>query len=112
MGDSFVDDRGRIQDLIGPVDAVTLIRTVLGAVRGNHVHRRTTQWTYVLSGALLISQDGMEEVVEEGQMVVDRPGVAHAWLALEETDCLVFTKGPRSGSGYESDTIRLDVPLL
>jgi hypothetical protein len=45
-------------------------------------------------------------------MVEHKPGMPHAWKALEDTVCLVFTKGPRSGEGYESDTYRLDDPLL
>jgi quercetin dioxygenase-like cupin family protein len=45
-------------------------------------------------------------------MVVEEPGVPHAWKALGDTVCLVFTRGPRSGADYESDTTRLDKPLL
>jgi quercetin dioxygenase-like cupin family protein len=112
MGDRFEDPRGEIQDLItGPIDSVTRITTVKGAIRGNHFHKRTTQWTYVLSGSLLVS-NGLERVLGSGEMVVDRPGEPHAWKALEDTDCLVFTRGPRSGDQYESDTFRLEVPLL
>jgi quercetin dioxygenase-like cupin family protein len=112
LSEGFYDARGVIQDLIeGPVDAVTLIHTAAGAVRGNHVHKRTTQWTYVLTGRLLMS-NGHEDVVKPGQMVVHHPNEPHAWKALEHTDCLVFTKGPRAGENYESDTYRLNEPLL
>jgi len=45
-------------------------------------------------------------------MTCERPGVAHTWLALEDTETIVFSKGPRSGRAYESDTQRLDVPLI
>lgn len=109
------DDRGVIQDVFDaqePVDAVTHITTVKGAVRGNHVHERTTQWTMVLKGRLLMATDGTR--TEMGPLVVVKhnPGQPHAWKALEDTECLVFTQGPRSGAGYESDTIRLKEPLL
>jgi quercetin dioxygenase-like cupin family protein len=113
LGGSFTDDRGRIQDLIeGPIDAVTRIATVAGAVRGNHFHRYTTQWTYLLTGRLLVSHNGYERAVKAGEMFVDEPGAAHAWKAVEDTDCLVFTQGPRSGENYETDTVRLEKPLL
>lgn len=112
LPEPFVDDRGTIQDLFGHTDAVTLIRSVKGAVRGNHFHKHTTQWTYVLSGRLQVKSGNTDLVVEPGEMVVDTPGVPHAWRALEDTDCLVFTKGPRSGAEYESDTFRLHRPLL
>ncbi len=113
MSDTFIDERGVIKDLLTePIDAVTRIHTVKGAVRGNHVHRRTTQWTYVLSGSLLVASGTTETIAGPGEMLVDEPGVPHAWKALEDTDVLVFTQGPRSGADYESDTYRLEVPLI
>jgi quercetin dioxygenase-like cupin family protein len=114
MPDRFEDGRGVIQDLlITPLDAVTQIFTRKGAIRGNHYHQHTTQWTYVVSGRLrMVTSRGEDHVYEPGEMVCDLPGVAHAWQALEDTTVLVFTRGPRSGVDYESDTERLEVPLL
>jgi mannose-6-phosphate isomerase-like protein (cupin superfamily) len=112
MSDWFEDERGAIKDLLGPIDAVTWITTKKGAVRGNHVHRETDQWTYVVSGRLLAVCGVQQREVGPNRMVAEPRGIPHAWKALENTVCLVFTKGPRSGEGYESDTIRLDSPLL
>lgn len=110
---AFLDERGKIEDLIvEPIDSVTRIFTVKGAVRGNHFHRQTRQWTYVVSGELLVSDGMAETTVAAGEMVMDPPGTPHAWKALEDTVCLVFTKGPRSGDRYESDTHRLAEPLI
>jgi dTDP-4-dehydrorhamnose 3,5-epimerase-like enzyme len=111
------DDRGTIEDLLeGPIDSVTEIFTRQGAVRGNHYHKETTQWTYVVSGCLRICRcDGgviVEVIVGADEMVKDDPGISHAWKAIEDTVCLVFTRGPRSGEGYEDDTYRLEEPLL
>ena len=106
------DDRGVIQDLlVTPLDAVTEIRTRKGAIRGNHVHRATTQWTYVVSGLLRVvtQRNGgplRDRVYAPGDMACEHPGVTHAWEALEDTTVLVFTKGPRSGTAYETDTYR------
>lgn len=112
MADRFEDERGVIQDLLGPVDAVTHIFTRQGAVRGNHVHHRTTQWAYVISGRLLVAtQEGFKRDAREcgpGTLICEPPGVPHAWEAIEDTEVLVFTKGPRSGENYESDTVRLE----
>lgn len=120
--DRFEDERGVIQDLLGPVDAVTRISTFQGAVRGNHIHRFTTQWTYVVSGRLLAAWGVDEAPIEggarhrwmrrdaahhPGDLIEEPPGIPHAWQALEDTVVLVFTKGPRSGTAYEADTIRL-----
>jgi quercetin dioxygenase-like cupin family protein len=116
VADRFEDERGVIQDLLGPVDAVTEIFTRKGAVRGNHIHRKTTQWTYVVSGCLRMAfeAEGRPFFHEAGpgQLVCEAPGVPHAWQALENTRVLVFSRGPRSGDAYESDTVRLEVPLL
>lgn len=117
MADRFEDERGIIEDLlVTPLDAVTRIQTRSGAIRGNHYHRETIQWTYVISGRLrIVTDDGEYRKRHEygpGEMACDDPGVRHAWKALEDTEVLVFTRGPRSGEAYESDTIRLTVPLL
>jgi quercetin dioxygenase-like cupin family protein len=122
MADRFEDERGVIQDLLGPVDAVTEIFTKAGAVRGNHVHAKTTQWTYIVSGRLwVVKQAGGDSgenpmleglIATPGRLVAELPGIPHAWRAVEDTTVLVFTRGPRSGEAYESDTQRLAVPLL
>jgi len=116
MTPDFEDARGTITDLLGHADGITEIFTRKGAVRGNHLHQRTAQWAYVCSGRMLFVS-GTDESRQErecgpGEMVVEAPGVPHAWRALEDTVVLVFTRGPRSGDGYESDTDRLAVPLL
>ena len=51
-------------------------------------------------------------VLEPGEVVTHKPGEPHAWEAIRDTECLVFTRGPRSGEDYEADTYRLDEPLL
>ena len=116
MADRFEDHRGVIQDLLGPVDAVTEINTRAGAIRGNHIHQQTTQYTYVCQGELTaawIEDDGVhEKTYGPGSLITERAGIPHAWRA--ETDCtvLVLTRGPRSGEAYESDTTRLERPIL
>jgi quercetin dioxygenase-like cupin family protein len=116
MADRFEDHRGVIQDMLGPVDAVTEIFTRKGAVRGNHVHERTTQWTYVVRGSMIAAAGGpygtVERQLSAGQLLEEKAGVPHAWKALEDTTVLVFTRGPRSGEAYETDTRRLGIPLL
>jgi quercetin dioxygenase-like cupin family protein len=113
MSDRYDDYRGVIQDLFdGDPVAVTRITTLKGAVRGNHVHKLTTQWTFVISGQLRMASGTIRHVLEAGQMSVHHPGTPHAWQALEDTDCLVFTRGPRAGENYETDTYRLEEPLL
>lgn len=109
----FEDERGVIQDLITRrIDAITEIFTKAGAVRGNHVHAYTTQYAYVVSGEMLFvsrNDSGVDTsvIARPGQLVTEPPGIPHAWRAIEDTTVLVFTRGPRSGADYESDTVRL-----
>jgi quercetin dioxygenase-like cupin family protein len=115
---SFKDDRGEITDLLENenINAVTVITFTKGAVRANHYHKLTTQWNYLMSGSIkLLSQTPGESVVETimspGDFVVTGPNVAHALEALSDASLMVFTKGPRGGKEYETDTYRLETPL-
>jgi quercetin dioxygenase-like cupin family protein len=115
---SFSDDRGEIVDLLEneQINAVTLVTFSKGAIRGNHYHKFTTQWNYLLSGRVkLMSQDPdgpvVETIMRPGDFVVTEPNVRHALVGLEESSLMVFTKGPRGGKEYETDTFRLQNPL-
>jgi dTDP-4-dehydrorhamnose 3,5-epimerase-like enzyme len=113
--DRFEDERGVITDLLGPIDAVTEISTLAGKIRGNHTHFRTTQWVFIVTGRMKIvwaDPYRHEAIFAAGQLIEEHAGVPHAWQAIEDTTVLVFTRGPRSGTAYETDTVRLQVPLL
>lgn len=105
-----------IQDLLGPVDAVTEVHTKASAVRGNHYHPRSDQFVYVVSGEMLfasIQDDGLHErVLGPGNLICEPAGIHHAWRAISDCTVLVFARGPRAGEAYESDTVRLEVPIL
>jgi quercetin dioxygenase-like cupin family protein len=118
-GVAFADGRGEIIDLLQDqeIHAATLVTFRKGAVRGNHYHRDTTQWNYVLSGRLIVrfalpAEEVRDTVLETGQLVMIAPQERHAFLALEDATLAVFTKGPRGGKEYESDTFRVDPPLI
>lgn len=116
---SHFDDRGVIIDLVEnrSINAITFISFSKGAIRANHYHKKTTQWNYVLKGSIkLIAQLGDEELKEQilgpGDLVATYPMEKHALIGLEESELLVFTEGPRGGKDYESDTFRLEQPLI
>jgi mannose-6-phosphate isomerase-like protein (cupin superfamily) len=116
---NHADGRGEIIDLIEGerVDAVTIVRFNKGAVRGNHVHDHTTQWNYLMSGRIRMvsrmpGEAAEEMVLEPGGLVVLDPTESHAFEALLDSDLMVFTRGPRGGKEYLSDTRRLDEPLI
>jgi quercetin dioxygenase-like cupin family protein len=80
------------------------------------VHEHTVQWAYVVSGKMVFASDpggGCASITGlPGDLICEPAGVPHAWRAVEDTTVLVFTRGPRSGEAYETDTQRLSVPLL
>ena len=115
---SFEDDRGTIKDVLirQAIDAITIIRSKKGVVRGNHFHKDTTQWAYVQSGQLrsLTQKDNepvVEQIVNPGDLLVAEPWEKHVLVAIEDSEFFVFTRGPRGGDSYEDDTFRLETPL-
>lgn len=113
------DARGVIIDLLAkePVEFVTLIRSAKGAVRGNHYHRQTLQWIYLLEGRLEVlyrmpGEPVEARTIEAGELFLNAVLEHHAVHALEDSTFLVFTRGPRGGDDYERDTFRLETPLV
>ena len=99
------------------INAVTVVSFTKGALRGNHFHKKTTQWNYVTRGKIrLVTQvdEGPieEKILRPGDLVVTFPMEKHALVGIEDSEIIVFTDGPRGGREYESDTFRLDNPLL
>lgn len=118
LSPAFSDPRGEIIDLFPSVPVnVTIIHSRKGAVRGNHYHKETIQCTYVLTGRVkCFSQFEGEEpysvIADAGEALTHAPNERHAFEALEDTTWIVMTSGPRAGKDYETDTYRLDVPLI
>lgn len=116
---NFEDSRGAIRDiLIGKdVDAITIITCTKDSVRGNHFHKQSIQYTYIVKGKFICAtqEDGKDteaKEVFEGDLVSHLPGEKHAFKALEDSVLLSLTKGIRQGENYEEDTFRLDTPIL
>ena len=115
----FSDDRGEILDILTGenIDAVTLITFTKGATRANHYHKETIQWNYVTSGKLIYASQEIGGVRKEitltkGDCVTSNPNEIHAFKAIENSELMVLTKGPRAGKDYEEDTFRLEEPIL
>lgn len=112
---NHTDTRGEIRDIFprAAPECVTLITSGPGAVRGNHLHERSTQHTYVVFGSMLAYSRpaGATEIecraIGPGDLLRHDPGEAHAFVAQEYTVFLAFAEGLRKGDDYEKDTIRL-----
>ncbi len=110
---SFRDKRGKIVDLLSnsSVNSATILTFNKNAVRGNHYHKKTTQWNYLISGRieLLSCEPGSRRkstIMRKGDFIAIAPGEHHTLIALEKSELLVLTKGPRGGKEYKSDTYR------
>jgi quercetin dioxygenase-like cupin family protein len=115
---AHADERGSIIDILTGTDVnyATLISSKKGVVRGNHYHKQTIQWVYVLRGQLRALSRMPEGAVEEailnpGDLLENHPNEEHTLVALEESEFLVLTSGLRGGEDYEKDTYRLEQPL-
>ena len=116
---NFKDNRGVIMDLLEKrnINAITLITQNKGKVRGNHYHKKTIQWNYLLKGKILIVavKNGKKSKIilnKKGDLVETTKKEFHAIKALKNAEYLVFTQGPRGGKEYENDTFRLKKPIL
>lgn len=115
---SFADDRGTITDIFHLIDmnSACLITNTPGAVRANHYHKHTTQYTYILSGTLdyysktVDSEEPANAITAvAGDFIISEPNEIHAMRAGADGCTLIaFAQGPRGGEDYENDTFRVD----
>jgi len=112
------DHRGYITDILTKevIEYVTIISSVAGSERGHHYHKETYQYVYLLEGkmkmlAQMPDSEVVSQVLEPGDLALTVPMERHAMIALGDSLFLVFTRGPRGGEDYESDTYRLTEPL-
>lgn len=113
---NFKDDRGTICDIFAnsPKDHATIIFSKKGAVRGNHYHKNSTQYDFVVSGKLtvLTKKIGEEKVKKSillpNDLMVHEPNEIHTLIADEDTIFLAFVNGSRGGENYEKDTFKVE----
>jgi len=111
---SFQDERGKIIDIIQKerLEYVTLISSKKGTIRGNHYHKKSVQYSFLLKGKMKlftrIPEGKIKTVIlKAGDLVYNPAWEQHALVALQDSEFLVFTRGPRGGQDYEKDTFRL-----
>ena len=114
---AFKDKRGLIFDLIeAPVEHVGMVTFSPDAIRGNHYHKKSIQYTYMLEGRIeLLTKPARgrgrrvkKTIMEKGDLAVIPPGIIHTYRALTNASLIDCTSQSRRGSGYEDDTIRVE----
>ena len=115
---NFTDDRGSITDIFHLIDmnSACLITNTPGAIRANHYHKQTTQYTYILAGTIdyyskpVDSEEPANVITATvGDFIISEPNEIHAMRAGAEGCTLIaFAQGPRGGEDYENDTFRVE----
>jgi len=116
---NFKDKRGTITDIFtnSPKDHSTIIFSKKGAIRGNHYHKKSTQYTFIVSGQLtMLSQKiGQKKIykhiLKSNDMMIHKPLEVHTLIADKNTIFLAFADGVRGGKDYEKDTYRIKISL-
>jgi nucleoside-diphosphate-sugar epimerase/dTDP-4-dehydrorhamnose 3,5-epimerase-like enzyme/SAM-dependent methyltransferase len=106
----FVDERGKISnyDLPEPINMIGYIESKKGTMRANHFHPVQEQKCLLIKGQFIsIYKDLIDEnatkvthVVNEGEMIVTQPNVAHTMVFTEDTIFLNLVRGEREHENY------------
>ena len=122
---AFSDRRGNITDVFqnSPKDHCTIVTFNKGAVRGNHYHKKSTQYSYLLSGKLTLRYSKVDKngnikgkinkkIIGPNILITHRPYEAHAFIANKKSLMIAFADGLRGGKDYEKDTYRLKYKII
>lgn len=116
----FVDERGFISRIIDDenfsVRSILLIKRKKGSVGANHYHKKDKHYIYILKGKVKYLEKNVRDkkseinsvILEEGDLVLSKPMMAHSTEFLEDTEILAFSISRRNQIDYESDTVRVD----
>ena len=106
----FIDNRGKISnhELTEPINMIGLIESKKGTIRANHYHPQQEQKCLFTKGQIIeIFQDILNpnspkvtQVVNEGQLSVIKPNVAHTMVFSKDTTFLNLVRGEREHENY------------
>ena len=108
--DEFIDERGKISnhELTEPINMIGLIDSKKGTIRANHYHPQQEQKCLFTKGQIIeIFQDILNpnspkitQVVNEGQISIIKPNVAHTMVFTKDTTFLNLVRGEREHENY------------
>ena len=106
----FVDNRGKISnhELTEPINLIGVIDSKKGTIRANHYHPQQEQKCLFTKGQIIeIFQDiinpnspKITRVVNEGQLSIIKPNVAHTMIFTKDTTFLNLVRGERDHDNY------------
>ncbi|MEK6948739.1 MAG: cupin domain-containing protein [Nanoarchaeota archaeon] len=116
---TFQDERGSIYDILegDRIKHVGIIISEAKSIRANHYHKKSTQWTYVIDGKIIVyTKDSNKKYsavkkieMKPGDMIELPPLTIHAVETLEKSKILVLTNQSRINNGYEYDTFKVKI---
>ena len=108
--DEYVDQRGTISnhELTEPINMIGLIDSKKGTIRANHFHPQQEQKCLFTKGQIIeVFQDILNpnspkitQVVNEGQLSIIKPNVAHTMVFTKDTTFLNLVRGEREHKNY------------
>mgnify|MGYP000545162819 CR=1 FL=1 len=109
-GNEFIDVRGKISnhELTESINLIGLIDSKKGTIRANHYHPQQEQKCLFTKGQIIeIFQDILNpnapkitQVVNEGQLSIIKPNVAHTMVFTKDTTFLNLVRGERDHENY------------
>ncbi len=109
-GNLYKDSRGKISnhELTEPINLIGLIDSKKGTIRANHFHPQQEQKCLFTKGQIIeVFQDLIKpnspkitQVVNEGQLSIIKPNVAHTMVFTKDTTFLNLVRGERDHDNY------------
>jgi len=106
----YIDPRGKISnhELTEPINLIGLIDSKKGTIRANHYHPQQEQKCLFTKGQIIeVFQDILNpnapkitQVVNEGQLSIIKPNVAHTMVFTKDTTFLNLVRGDREHDNY------------
>jgi len=106
----FIDSRGKISnhELTEPINLIGLIDSKKNTIRANHYHPQQEQKCLFTKGQIIeVFQDILNpnspkitQVVNEGQLSIIKPNVAHTMVFTKDTTFLNLVRGEREHNNY------------
>ena len=106
----YIDKRGKISnhELTEPINLIGLIDSKKGTIRANHYHPQQEQKCLFTKGQIIeVFQDILNpnspkitQVVNEGQLSIIKPNVAHTMVFTKDTTFLNLVRGERDHDNY------------
>ena len=106
----YKDVRGKISnhELTEPINLIGLINSKKGTIRANHYHPQQEQKCLFTKGQIIeVFQDILSpnspkitQVVNEGQLSIIKPNVAHTMVFTKDTTFLNLVRGEREHANY------------